>query len=145
LRAQLVAQIAMQDTSLVSNLIGLPILDGLLIQNGGVLVSQNNDAANVTPTATFADGKQCGMGGSIAGTTLAFTVKMGTTNPTTVCPITFGTDARCPNGSRCIVSPARSAGNPNQVIIAAGTTSGVTLTAQTDMHSNVENVQCTCF
>jgi hypothetical protein len=125
---------------------GFSATGGLVLNS---TLSAPTGAANTTPTATFADGTHCGVGGSIAGTTLAFNVAMGTTAPTTECQITLGTapQASCLPGTfpRCVVTPMSTAGTPYQAIIASAVDgSHLNLFAQTDMHSNIEHVVCVC-
>lgn len=122
----------------------------LLIPQGNVFVTQNNAAPNTLPTASFTDGGNCGIGGSIDtdSTTVSLRVRMGANlgNNVQVCPILFGTAARCPNGSRCQASPDnRLLGTPFQQIVAESSAIGVTLYALTDMKSTVMNVHCDCF
>lgn len=93
------------------------------------------------PTATFADGTHCGASGTITsgGTTNAFIVNMGSTVSTTVCPVTFG--ANCTTGSSCQATDESTF----QALKAVGTSSGVTITAATDMHGDVVDVHCSCY
>lgn len=114
------------------------------INNGAIFACQVGGGTNVTPSATFADGTHCGVGGSISATsdTCQMTVTMGTTAPTTACPIAFGTSAQCPNGSTCTAT----AQNPDVGVGAAGTATGVTLTSYANsLAGQVINVHCTCW
>jgi hypothetical protein len=125
------------------------LANGYAINNGGTVSLHPNGAANITPTATFADGTHCGVGGSIGGTTASFNVVMGSTNPTTACPITLGTapQAQCPGSTtpHCTETPYYTPGNPWQQLIVEPLTAGsLTILAQTDMHAMSIIVNCIC-
>jgi hypothetical protein len=115
---------------------------------GAILVSTGGSNFGTTlPSATFADGTHCGASGSIDShsTTEHIVVTMGSTNPTTVCPISFGTNAQCPTGATCEEQFQSGSTNANQVLQVTPSVSGVTLTAATDMHGDTFALHCDCW
>src|SRR5262249_5019626 len=120
------------------------------IPSGAPLSSTVDGASNVTPTASFADGAHCGSGGSIlsSSTTVRWQVTMGSSSPTTACPIAFGTAAQCANGATCWANDITQGFTPTQSsVTATGLTLGLpTWTGHpTDMHGDVVVGGCTCF
>ena len=105
----------------------------------GIISSVTGGLANVTPTIS-----SCGTGASIAagGTSNAFVVTVGSTNPTTTCAVSFGTEANFANQPVCTGQDITQGFTLKQ---SALSTSGLTLTAPSgvsDMHSDTINVQC---
>jgi hypothetical protein len=105
----------------------------------GVISSITGGLANVTPTIS-----SCGTGASVAagGTSNAFVVTVGSTNPTTSCAVSFGTQANFANQPVCTGQDITQGFTLKQ---SALSTSGMTFTAPSgvsDMHGDTINVQC---
>jgi hypothetical protein len=108
----------------------------VVINNGasttGLITSVTGGLSNVTPTVA-----SCGSGASVAsgGTSNAFVITVGSTNPTTSCAVTFGTAADFANAPVCTPLDMTQGFALKQSSLS---TSGVTLTAPssiTDMHA----------
>jgi hypothetical protein len=105
----------------------------------GLISSVTGGLSNVTPTVS-----SCGTGASVAagGTSNAFVITVGSTNPTTSCAVSFGSSANFAN------TPVCTAQDTSQGFVlkqSALSTAGVTFTAPSavsDMHGDTINVHC---
>jgi hypothetical protein len=105
----------------------------------GVISSVTGGLANVTPTIS-----SCGAGASVTtgGTSNAFVITVGSTNPTTSCAVSFGTAANFANQPVCAAQDITQGFALKQ---SSPSTAGVTFTAPSavsDMHGDSINVQC---
>jgi hypothetical protein len=105
----------------------------------GIISSTTGGLSNVTPGVSA-----CGTGASVAagGTSNAFVITVGSTNPTTSCAASFGSAANFANAPVCTAQDISQGFALKQ---SALSTSGITLTAPTgigDMHGDVINVEC---
>ncbi|MGA6971863.1 MAG: LamG-like jellyroll fold domain-containing protein [Candidatus Binatus sp.] len=105
----------------------------------GLISSVTGGLSNVTPTVS-----SCGTGASVAtgGTSNAFVVTVGSTNPTTSCTVSFGSSANFANTPVCTGQDISQGFALKQ---SALSTAGVTFTAPSgisDMHGDTINVQC---
>lgn len=105
----------------------------------GLISSVTGGLSNVTPTVS-----SCGTGASVAtgGTSNAFVVTVGSTNPTTSCTVSFGSSANFANTPVCTGQDTSQGFVLKQ---SALSTAGVTFTAPSgisDMHGDTINVQC---
>jgi len=105
----------------------------------GIISSVTDGLSNVTPTVS-----SCGTGASVVagGTSNAFAITAGSTNPTTSCTVSFGSAAIFTNTPVCTGQDISQGFTLKQSSLS---TTGVTFTAPTgisDMHGDTINVQC---
>jgi len=105
----------------------------------GLLASTTGGISNMTPAVS-----SCGTGAGVAagGTSNAFVITVGSTNPTTSCAVSFGSAANFANIPVCTAQDISQGFALKQSSLS---TSGLTLTAPAsvrDMHGDTINAEC---